>query len=75
MISKRDLRGADVEFPLGAGISVQSGIPDFRSAQGLFQSIKRDNPKENITSGRDLFDASVFNVRKPLSYYALLCIC
>lgn len=44
----------------GAGISVHAGIPDFRSPSGLFQSLKRENPKENITSGRDLFDAAVF---------------
>ncbi|KAG8708478.1 hypothetical protein FRC08_018867 [Ceratobasidium sp. 394] len=44
----------------GAGISVYAGIPDFRSSSGLFQSLKRDHPKENITSGRDLFDSAVF---------------
>ncbi|KAG8691440.1 hypothetical protein FRC11_003947 [Ceratobasidium sp. 423] len=44
----------------GAGISVHAGIPDFRSPGGIFQSLKRERPKENITSGRDLFDASVF---------------
>jgi hypothetical protein len=49
---------------LGAGISVSAGIPDFRSESGLFQTLKRDNPKEALTSGRDLFDASVFNVSK-----------
>ena len=47
----------------GAGISVQAGIPDFRSADGLFQSIKRENSKESLSSGKDLFDASVFSVR------------
>lgn len=26
--------------------------------------LKRDNPKEALTSGRDLFDASVFNVSR-----------
>ena len=46
----------------GAGISVQAGIPDFRSPEGIFQTLKRDNPKDSLTSGKDLFDASVFNV-------------
>lgn len=41
---------------------MQAGIPDFRSSEGLFQTIKRDNPKEAMTSGKELFDASVFNV-------------
>ncbi|KAI5826002.1 DHS-like NAD/FAD-binding domain-containing protein [Schizophyllum commune Tattone D] len=45
----------------GAGISVDAGIPDFRSPAGLFQTLKRDHPKENLSSGKDLFDASVFN--------------
>jgi NAD-dependent histone deacetylase SIR2 len=49
--------------PPGAGISVQAGIPDFRSPDGLFRTLKRDNPRENLASGKDLFDASVFNVR------------
>jgi Sir2 family len=48
----------------GAGISVQAGIPDFRSSDGLFKSIKRDNPRETMSSGKELFDASVFNVSK-----------
>lgn len=44
----------------GAGISVHAGIPDFRSPTGLFKSLKRDNPREGLSSGKDLFDASVF---------------
>ena len=45
---------------------MQAGIPDFRSPSGLFQTLKRDNPKEALTSGKDLFDASVFNVGRLL---------
>jgi NAD-dependent SIR2 family protein deacetylase len=41
---------------------VQAGIPDFRSPEGLFQTVKKANPKEALASGKDLFDASVFNV-------------
>ncbi|KAJ4480018.1 DHS-like NAD/FAD-binding domain-containing protein [Lentinula aciculospora] len=44
-----------------AGISVKAGIPDFRSSEGLFQTLKRDNPKDALSSGKDLFDASVFS--------------
>ncbi|KAH7927906.1 DHS-like NAD/FAD-binding domain-containing protein [Leucogyrophana mollusca] len=53
----------------GAGISVQAGIPDFRSPSGLFQTLKRDNPKEALTSGKDLFDASVFNSEHATSLF------
>ena len=51
-------------FVTGAGISVQAGIPDFRSSDGLFKTIKRDNAREILSSGKELFDASVFNVSK-----------
>ncbi|PPQ63925.1 hypothetical protein CVT24_010323 [Panaeolus cyanescens] len=53
----------------GAGISVQAGIPDFRSSEGLFQSIKRDNPREQLSSGKELFDASVFNSEHKTSLF------
>ncbi|KAK0204527.1 DHS-like NAD/FAD-binding domain-containing protein [Desarmillaria ectypa] len=53
----------------GAGISVQAGIPDFRSADGLFQSFKRDNPRESLVSGKDLFDASVFKSEHTTSLF------
>lgn len=54
---------------------MQAGIPDFRSTDGLFQTLKRDNPKEAMTSGKELFDASVFNVSTLIfrhSVYTLL---
>jgi NAD-dependent SIR2 family protein deacetylase len=44
----------------GAGISVATGIPDFRSSEGLFKA-QRHNGKDTLVSGKDLFDASVFN--------------
>ena len=42
----------------GAGISVSAGIPDFRSSQGLFQTLKEEHKLK--ASGKQLFDASVY---------------
>lgn len=42
----------------GAGISVSAGIPDFRSATGLFNSLRKQHGLKS--SGKDLFDASVY---------------
>ncbi|KAF9000717.1 DHS-like NAD/FAD-binding domain-containing protein [Cyathus striatus] len=53
----------------GAGISVHAGIPDFRSAEGLFKSLKRDYPRESVSSGKDLFDASVFTSEQTTSLF------
>lgn len=48
----------------GAGISVSSpaNIPDFRSANGLFKKLKEQHPTAGLSSGKDLFDARLFNV-------------
>jgi NAD-dependent histone deacetylase SIR2 len=43
---------------VGAGISVQAGIPDFRSRAGLFKTIKDELSLRS--SGKDMFDASVY---------------
>ncbi|KAJ6577436.1 DHS-like NAD/FAD-binding domain-containing protein [Mycena capillaripes] len=58
---KAILKAKRIVIVCGAGISVKAGIPDFRSPEGLFQTLKRDNPKEVLASGKDLFDASVFH--------------
>ncbi|KAJ3470666.1 hypothetical protein MRS44_000765 [Fusarium solani] len=42
----------------GAGISVSAGIPDFRSATGLFATAKSQHKLAG--SGKHLFDASVY---------------
>ncbi|KAF8475601.1 DHS-like NAD/FAD-binding domain-containing protein [Kalaharituber pfeilii] len=42
----------------GAGISVGAGIPDFRSAGGLFSTLRSDHKLK--TSGKELFDAAVY---------------
>lgn len=49
----------------GAGISVSppANIPDFRSASGLFKSLVQRYPNSGLTSGKDLFDAHLFQVR------------
>lgn len=53
----------------GAGISVQAGIPDFRSSTGLFQQLKEENPKA-LSSGRELFDAQhVFHSESTASVF------
>ncbi|KAF9790971.1 DHS-like NAD/FAD-binding domain-containing protein [Thelephora terrestris] len=57
-VIKAILKAKHIAVVCGAGISVKAGIPDFRSSNGLFQSLKKDNP--SLSSGRDLFDASVF---------------
>lgn len=43
----------------GAGISCSSGIPDFRSSDGLYNLVKQRYP-DVVMKGRDLFDASLF---------------
>ncbi|WFC99115.1 hypothetical protein MYAM1_001853 [Malassezia yamatoensis] len=49
----------------GAGISVSSpaNIPDFRSTTGLFTKLKQQYPDAGLSSGKDLFDARLFQVR------------
>ncbi|KAK9764988.1 NAD-dependent deacetylase hst3 [Basidiobolus ranarum] len=43
----------------GAGISCSAGIPDFRSADGLYNIVKSKFP-QSVLKGRDIFDANLF---------------
>lgn len=48
----------------GAGISTNSGIPDFRSTHGLYNLVKSRYPpsisSNSISAGKDLFNSSLF---------------
>ncbi|KAI0711937.1 DHS-like NAD/FAD-binding domain-containing protein [Cerioporus squamosus] len=66
-VVKAVLKARRIAVVCGAGISVQAGIPDFRSSEGLFQSLKKDHP--TLSSGKDLFDASVFNSEDTTSLF------
>ena len=41
----------NIVFFTGAGISTNSGIPDFRSADGLYSTSEEDNPEYMLSSG------------------------
>ncbi|KAI9057205.1 DHS-like NAD/FAD-binding domain-containing protein [Trametes sanguinea] len=66
-VIKTVLKARRIAVVCGAGISVQAGIPDFRSSEGLFQSLKKDHP--TLSTGKDLFDASVFNSEDTTSLF------
>ncbi|OCH95458.1 DHS-like NAD/FAD-binding domain-containing protein [Obba rivulosa] len=66
-VMKAIMKARRIAVVCGAGISVQAGIPDFRSSEGLFQTLKKDNP--SLASGKDLFDASVFNNESTTSLF------
>ncbi|KAJ2711916.1 NAD-dependent deacetylase hst3 [Coemansia spiralis] len=55
---KRVAAARCVAVVTGAGISVNCGIPDFRSSTGLFQQIQGAH-SDVVRKGRDMFDASV----------------
>ncbi|KAI0749496.1 DHS-like NAD/FAD-binding domain-containing protein [Daedaleopsis nitida] len=66
-VIKAVLKARRIAVVCGAGISVNAGIPDFRSSEGLFQTLKKVHP--TLSSGKDLFDASVFNSEDTTSLF------
>ena len=56
----------NIVFFGGAGVSTESGIPDFRSVDGLYNQ-KYDYPPETILS-------HTFFWRKPMSFIAFIVI-
>lgn len=58
----------------GAGISVASGIPDFRSQEGIFKKMKEKTNSENsdisMSTGKDMFDFNfIYSSPKALSLF------
>ncbi|CCH61389.1 hypothetical protein TBLA_0E03350 [Henningerozyma blattae CBS 6284] len=54
----------------GAGISCNAGIPDFRSATGLYNAVRKQYPHLLIKSGQDLFDISLFRDEDSIAAFA-----
>lgn len=54
----------------GAGISCNAGIPDFRSANGLYNLVREEYPDLNITSGKEMFDISLFRDELKIAVWA-----
>ncbi|KAI1791933.1 DHS-like NAD/FAD-binding domain-containing protein, partial [Ganoderma leucocontextum] len=66
-VVKTVLKARRIVVVCGAGISVQAGVPEFRSSEGLFQSLKKNHL--TLASGKDLFDSSVFNSEDTTSLF------
>lgn len=69
-INKQLNRARKVILLTGAGISCNAGIPDFRSATGLYNLVKRQYPDISIGSGKEMFDISLFRDEMKISVFA-----
>ena len=69
-INKVLMRSKRMIMLTGAGISCNAGIPDFRSANGLYNLVKEEFPDLNITSGKEMFDISLFRDESKISVWA-----
>jgi len=45
---------------VGAGISVSCGIPDFRSSQGLYNTLRCEEIDKDLAAAEDLFHLDFF---------------
>ncbi|KAL3230032.1 NAD-dependent histone deacetylase HST3 [Nakaseomyces bracarensis] len=69
-INKQLNRSRKIILLTGAGISCNAGIPDFRSATGLYDMVKRQYPDISIGSGKEMFDISLFRDEMKISVFA-----
>ena len=60
--------GKKIVFFTGAGVSTDSGIPDFRSQDGLYQ-MKYAYPPEEIVSHTFFFCMEIFFVKRIGGYF------
>ena len=60
---------------VGAGISVSGGIPDFRSAAGLYEQVRQRYP-QHVMRGADMFDARFLETEstRPVFHHFMACL-
>ncbi|CCD25412.1 NAD-dependent histone deacetylase HST3 NDAI_0F00930 [Naumovozyma dairenensis CBS 421] len=54
----------------GAGISCNAGIPDLDHQMVLYESVKKQFPEMSISSGKEMFDISLFRDELKISVFA-----
>ncbi|KPV73861.1 uncharacterized protein RHOBADRAFT_45153, partial [Rhodotorula graminis WP1] len=68
-VARTVLKAKRIAVVCGAGISTATGIPDFRSGAGLFESLKKQYPDARLSSGKDLFDVGLFQSEQTASIF------